>query len=343
MPRTYTRKTNKGCWTPQQLQNAISAIRDGMSIRAAGREYGIPECTLRKKMKQGADITKTPHLGKPTTFTDVQENELANHVITMAKMFHGLSRLQFRQLAFNYAEANNVKHNFNTSTQMAGPDFYYGFLKRHPQISLRKPEGTSINRIKAFNENDVKLFYENLGKLFDKYKFAPENIYNVDESGITTVQKPSKVLSPKGIKQLGCKTSNERGKNVTVICCMSASGKYVAPMFIFPRRRLASNLEKNGPVGAIYSCSPTGWSNDALFLDWLQHFKKKVKPTQDEPVLLILDNHTSHISLQIYNFCKSNGIALLTLPPHTSHRLQPLDVTFFGPLKKNTTLSVRIF
>lgn len=48
---------------------------------------------------------------------------------------------------------------------------------------------------------------------------------------------------------------------------------------------------------------------------------------------MILDNHCSHISLQVYEFCKSNGICVVTLPPHTSHKLQPLDLTFFGPLK----------
>ena len=33
------------------------------------------------------------------------------------------------------------------------------------------------------------------------------------------------------------------------------------------------------------------------------------------------------------NFCRENGIVLLTIPPHTSHRLQPLDRTVLCPLK----------
>lgn len=170
----------------------------------------------------------------------------------MAKMFHGLSTMQFRKLAFTYAEANNIKNNFNKTIRLAGKDFLYSFLKRHPQIALRKPEGTSINRIKAFNQTDVKLFYENLGALYEKYKFRPDNIYNVDESGITTVQKPSKCASPKGIKQLGFKTSGERGQNVTIICCMNAIEKYIAPMFTFPRKRMMTALEKNKRIKEQY-------------------------------------------------------------------------------------------
>ncbi|RZC37992.1 DDE 1 domain containing protein, partial [Asbolus verrucosus] len=83
-------------------------------------------------------------------------------------------------------------------------------------------------------------------------------VYNVDETGITTVHSPTKRLGPKEVKQFGAKTSSERGKNVTAIFCCNATGQFVAPMFIFPRKRMTTALQKNGPLGAIYSCSPTG-------------------------------------------------------------------------------------
>jgi len=65
----------------------------------------------------------------------------------------------------------------------------------------------------------------------------------------------------------------------------------------------------------------------------MKHFTKVVKPTTLDPVMLIFDNHTNHIPIEIYNFCRSNGICIVTLPPHISHKLQPLDLIFFGPLK----------
>ncbi|CAB3228469.1 unnamed protein product [Arctia plantaginis] len=57
------------------------------------------------------------------------------------------------------------------------------------------------------------------------------------------------------------------------------------------------------------------------------------KPSPEQPILLILDNHASHMSLQIFEHCKQNNIHMLSLPPHTSHRMQPLDVTFLGLFK----------
>lgn len=81
----------------------------------------------------------------------------------------------------------------------------------------------------------------------DKYKFTPNNIYNCTETGISTVQDPGKILAPKGMKRVGSIKSWERGKNITLLCAMSASGSFVPPMFIFPRKRMTPQLEKDGP------------------------------------------------------------------------------------------------
>lgn len=96
---------------------------------------------------------------------------------------------------------------------------------------------------------------------------------------------------------------------------------------------MSPTLEKDGPPGALYNCSKNGWTTEELFVLWLKHFKKNVQPTPERPVLLILDNHYSHITIESYELCRKSGITMVSIPPHTSHRLQPLDVAFFGPLK----------
>ena len=73
--------------------------------------------------------------------------------------------------------------------------------------------------------------------------------------------------------------------------------------------------------------------NEVLFLEYLKHFINHVRCSHTNKVLLILDNHNSHITLQAIDLAKENGIVMLTIPPHTSHRLQPLDRSVFGPFK----------
>jgi hypothetical protein len=48
--------------------------------------------------------------------------------------------------------------------------------------------------------------------------------------------------------------------------------------------------------------------------------------------LLILDNHRSHATVSFIDYAYENNIVLPYLPPHSTHRLQPLDVAIFGPL-----------
>ena len=116
----------------------------------------------------------------------------------------------------------------------------------------------------------------------------------------------------------------------------------VPPVFIFPRVRITDRLLVNGPVGAIGFAQQSGWMDSQLFVQWLEHFIKFVKPSRDQPVLL-LDGHCSHKTLDAIETARHHGVILLCFPPHCTHKMQPLDVSFFGPLKRTYVPPVFIF
>jgi hypothetical protein len=73
----------------------------------------------------------------------------------------------------------------------------------------------------------------------------------------------------------------------------------------------------------------------AINLEWMQ---KVFDPSTKErangrPRILINDGFGTHESLDVLTFCFENNIILCRLPSHTSHKLQPCDVSVFGPLK----------
>ncbi|KAJ4445068.1 hypothetical protein ANN_06867 [Periplaneta americana] len=76
-----------------------------------------------------------------------------------------------------------------------------------------------------------------------------------------------------------------------------------------------------------------GWMTGEVFLQWLEHFCQHVKPSLEDKILLVLDGHSSHKNLDVLEYAKTNGVILVCLPPHCTHRMQPLDVAFFGPFK----------
>jgi ABC-type branched-subunit amino acid transport system substrate-binding protein len=72
---------------------------------------------------------------------------------------------------------------------------------------LRTPEGTNINRINTLNEGAVKRYLKKPEMVMGKYKFLESNTHNVDEMGISTIQKPGRILEPKAQKQIGAAIS----------------------------------------------------------------------------------------------------------------------------------------
>ena len=105
-------------------------------------------------------------------------------------------------------------------------------------------------------------------------------------------------------------------------------------MLIFPRVKMNQRLIREAPLGTIGAASKSGWIDSSLFLQWFEHFVKRVKPSTDDLHLILLDGHISHKSLPLIEAARSHGVTLLCFPPHTTHALQPLDCVFFGPLKK---------
>ncbi|ESO05351.1 hypothetical protein HELRODRAFT_145888, partial [Helobdella robusta] len=77
----------------------------------------------------------------------------------------------------------------------------------------------------------------------------------------------------------------------------------------------------------------SGWTDSECFMKWLNHFTFIVKPSKKDKHLIFLDEHHSHKTLEAVTFCRENGIELITFPPHCTHKMQPLDVSFFKGLK----------
>ena len=111
--------------------------------------------------------------------------------------------ISFLISVWEYAEANlksypdawDINHE-------AGIDWYYGLMKRNPDISLSMPEATSIARATGFNRQSVKLFFNHYNDIVFRptFKLEPHRIWNLDESGVKTVADTTRVISQKKFK-----------------------------------------------------------------------------------------------------------------------------------------------
>lgn len=337
MPRKRLRTTNRGSVNIETMQNAAKSVVDeNKSIRGVAKEYGICHVTLArfcKKVRNGGPISHG-YNAHNRIFKDEYEEELKKYILRCADLYYGLTSTDIRKFAFEAAV--HFKLDVPVSwhaNELAGKEWYLAFLERNKSLSLRKPEPTSLSRAMNFNKPNVNKFFENYLNVLERYKFEPQDIFNVDETGLTTVHNPSKVIAHKGKKQVGMITSAKRGTLVTLCVAVNAIGNSFPPMFIFPLAKYNDIFVKGGPVGSIGAANKSGWMQSAEFLQFIKHFAKHTNVSKENPKLLLLDNHNSHVNLPVINFCRENGIVLLTFPPHCSHKLQPLDRSVYGPLK----------
>ena len=258
-------------------------------------------------------------------------------MLEASSIYYGLTLLDLRKLAFEFADANRIPMPQSwENNKVAGEEWLVNFRERHEkELSLRKPEATSLNRMQGFNKTNVTEFFVNLQHVMDEKKFTPDRIWNIDETGCSTVQTPQRQLARKGEKRVGSVVSQEKGTTVTMCGSINAIGNSMPPFLVFPRKNIQDHWTLTAPIGTVCDSHPnaSGWMTTDNFLRFLDHFKNHAKPSAESPVLLILDNHASHVNSEVIQYCKMNNITLLSFPPHCSHEMQPLDKSVYGPFQ----------
>lgn len=133
-----------------------------------------------------------------------------------------------------------------------------------------------------------------------------------NESGLTTVQTSTKIVATKGMKRVFSKLSFGSITTYTQYTILfqrrlelshqlkeenllpsaqqyKCNWKFIAATVFVSSQKIQGSLHKNG----------SGWMQFEEFLTYIQHFAKHVRPTAENPLLLLLDNHSSHICLPV--------------------------------------------
>ncbi|CAH1991028.1 unnamed protein product [Acanthoscelides obtectus] len=176
---------------------ADTSLLDAGVLEGAGTDYDIPERTLRRFLQKVTDEELYRQV-----FSDDQEKQLEEYILKAADVYFGLSPKQIRTFAYEWAVSLKIKFpdSWNTN-KCAGQDWFTYFIKRHAGLSIRTPEATSLARASGFNKHSVGNFFKNLKTVLHRLQIGPQDIYNMDETGITTVQKPDRIVARRGFKQ----------------------------------------------------------------------------------------------------------------------------------------------
>lgn len=162
----------------------------------------------------------------------------------------------------------------------------------------------------------------------------PDQVWNLDETSMSIDPSKTRVVGIKG--KVCTRTISTPGReNTTVLMLASASGIKAPPLIIFKGINVWDQWvapEGTGFPGTTYAASKKGWMETDIFRNY---FMKTLIPFLGEkrPQLIIYDGHATHIDIDIISKAIEENITILKLPPHSSHLLQPLDLSVFKALK----------
>jgi len=174
-----------------------------------------------------------------------------------------------------------------------------------------------------------------IGKVLQDPAVLPQNVYNMDETGVMLSMLGSvKVLLGKDDRR-DYRCAGVERTVVTAIECISADGRSLLPMIIWPATTHRANWTMHTTPGWHYAHSETGYNDSKISFEWMKRVFDPQTKTQanHNPRVLICDGFKTHETLEILEFCLENNIILCCLPSHTSHKLQPCDVAIFSSLK----------
>jgi hypothetical protein len=212
-----------------------------------------------------------------------------------------------------------------------GKNWAKAFQDRHPEVRARTVKALDWNRHEKNIYNKVAQWFDVVERVLRDPAVLTENVYNMDETGVMLAMLGSiKVLLGKNDMRTyrGARVKREV---VTAVECISADGRYLNPMVIWPAATHRSNWTTFPTPGWQYALSESGYTDSYLSLQWLKRiFDPETKERAQgalKPRVLICDGFGTHETLEVPEFCLSNNIILcrLTPPTNCSRATSPLS------------------
>ena len=327
MPRDHKRRLGANRYheySEEDVKKAVMAVQDGMSRRAAEIEFKIPRTTLSRRLI--GDPVRSP--GRPPVLTAAEEDIILARIDLMCAWGFPLDGNDLRYLVKSYLDRRGVNV-VQFKNNLPGYEFVYHFKKRHPQLTSRFAGNIKRSRAKV-SHADLNDYFNNLEKELDG--MLPDCIFNYDETNLSDDPGRKKCLMKRGTKYPE-RILNHSKACTSLMFCGSAAGQLLPMYVVYKAKNVYQGWMERGPENARYSCTTSGWFDGETFTDW---FRKvfipvaKRKPT----TALIGDNLSSHFSSEVLDLCEKHNVKFICLPPNSTDKTQPLDVSFFAPLKR---------
>lgn len=327
-PYPDTVRERRKVWSEGAMERALKDVTNGvLGVRRAALEYNIPKSTLSDRVSGRVRPGATS--GAPRYLDAEEEEEVVRWITGCAEVGCTKSVREVRAVV-----SAIVAKKFGVASINISHGWWDKFRQRHPELVLRTGEAVAYRRAVAVNKETIYHYFDLLEATLQSNGLLdrPSLVFNADESGMPLSHHPGKRGGIRGMKRVCTVTSGVKTQ-VTVLCCISASGCAIPPLVIFQRKSLLKGLTVGEVPGTMYGLNPqSGWIDGEIFKEWfVRHFL--VYAPAGRPLLLLVDGHSSHFNPAFIREAANHGVVVFCQPPNTTHVSQPLDSTCFRSLK----------
>lgn len=310
---------------------ALNNIDEGMPIQLVAKLARIPASSVRDHYTRKTTGRKR---GPTRILTGGEEADLKLYLLKMHSLGHPLTRDQVKLTVARVTESRPTPF----KNGIPGNGWMWWFLNRNPELTFRRSQGLDTGKARNLCKDSVQSLYSNLEFLYSKHAYDANHIWNVDESGAQARRNGGgMVIARTGSKNVHSIIPDQR-EWLSIVACVNAAGHTIPNFYILKGVQFRRNFIDRCEDKATMAMARKTWMSGPLFYTWLSHFIARVKESfdlsQTSRHLLILDGHNSHVTLEVIHKASQAGIDMVTLPSHTSHALQPLDVSVFASFKK---------
>jgi hypothetical protein len=169
----------------------------------------------------------------------------------------------------------------------------------------------------------------------------PSMIFNYDEV-MVAIGKTGQVISSS--EQRVFRKRQGKLPHFTIGPCINMSGEHPPVLIVLPQilQKTVNETLKwfidDGKVHLVASAK--GWVTERVFTefakqfcDWLQSFRREKPNREDSPAILFIDNAPTHNAREAMDIFKAHNVKVITFPPHMTHIMQPIDVSWARSFK----------
>ena len=245
-----------GNWSTKTMELAFEKLDDGYLFPEVSAYFKIPS-SLRDHY---FGITTSRKRGPQGVLTAEEEKALVVYLDEMIALGHPLNQ---SQLKLKVAEITQERVT-PFKNGIPGESWLKRFKNRHPQFITRVAQGLEMGRAKGLCPTNVATFYQYLETMYTTKGYAPDHIWNVDESRAQSGKERGKVLARKGQRHVQTIIPNGT-KSLTMLSAINASGETIPNFYIFRGWHRRRDYIVFCEPFATMAMQRKGWMNNFLF------------------------------------------------------------------------------